>query len=79
MDKLSYLKPMKIYEFLDQFSRQLLFYLSDDLGLGLGTGIVIVSVALKLLYSKTIVKSQAMSYDREQMQGEFRKLQSQVS
>ena len=55
---------MKIYEFLDEFSRQMLFYFSDDLNLGLGTSVVIISVALKLLYSKTIVKGQAMAYDR---------------
>ena len=59
---------MKIYEFCDELSRQVLFYLADDLSLGLGTSIVILSVGLKVLYSKSIIKGQAMAYDREQTQ-----------
>lgn len=45
------------YNALDEFSRELLFYLSSDLGLGLATSIVLVSIGIKLAFLKPALRS----------------------
>ena len=50
--------PTYIYNSLDQFSRDFLFYFSDHIGFGLGTSILIVSAIIKIVWGPTIILTQ---------------------
>ena len=40
---------------MDMFSRDMLFYLANDLGLGLGASIMAISLGIKLLFLPMMV------------------------
>lgn len=51
MTKLSMITPTHLYNSLDVFSRDLLFYLADDMNWGIGLGILGISVAIKVVFA----------------------------
>ncbi len=50
LSKLENLMPSKLYETLDVFSRDALFYVANDLGWGMGISIAVLSLAIKGIF-----------------------------
>lgn len=50
IDKLSSIAPGNIYNHLDEFSRDALLYLANDLGWGMGISIAALSFAIKFAF-----------------------------
>lgn len=50
IDKISSISPGNIYNHLDEFSRDALLYLSNDLGWGMGISIAVLSLGIKLFF-----------------------------
>lgn len=61
IDKLSCLSPIKIYHHMDEFSRDAVVYLANDLGLGMGISIAAMSFAIKFAFMPLMFASQLNS------------------
>ena len=58
LQKLSYVTPGSIYNFLDEGSRELLLWLSNDCGYGMGLGIVGISLGIKVIFGPVMIATQ---------------------
>ncbi len=55
VNKFSYVTPSSIYNFLDLFSRDALFYLANDAGWGMGLAIVGISFGVKFFFMPLMI------------------------
>lgn len=58
IDKLFTVSPGNLYTHLDEFSRDSLLYLSNDLGWGMGIAIASLSLGIKLVFMPLIFGTQ---------------------
>jgi len=61
IDKLSSISPGNIYNHLDEFSRDAVLYLSNDLGWGMGVSIAALSFGIKLFFMPLMFGTQVNS------------------
>lgn len=58
IDKLSAISPSNLYTHLDEFSRDALLYLSNDLGWGMGLSIIAISLSIKFTFMPLMLGTQ---------------------
>lgn len=62
IDKISTIYPSNIYAHMDEFSRDALLYLSNDLGWGMGIAIAALSFGIKLAFMPIMFGTQVNTF-----------------
>ncbi|KAL4449699.1 hypothetical protein ABPG74_008072 [Tetrahymena malaccensis] len=79
IDKLSAIAPGNIYNHLDEFSRDALLYLCNDLGWGMGISIAALSFGIKLAFMPLMFGTQINALKMKLLEPETKNFQAQVS
>lgn len=68
--------PGGIYGVMDEFSRDSLFYLANDLGWGLGLSIAAVSLGIKLFFMPLMASTQINALKLKLLEPEMKNFQA---
>lgn len=67
-----------IYLMVEELSRDIFFYLSENLGLGMGLTICAISIGIKLVYMPFIIGTQLNALKKRLLEPEMKHYQSQL-